>query len=100
MQNRKHADSGHVKVASEEAQKQKGAGHLLLLSCALLLWSVRLGDVGSAESPLGSVSERTSALLPPSRDASSSGRETHLRLLPSDGCTPKTQLEGCGFTLG
>lgn len=71
--------------------------HLLLpLSCALLLWSVWSGDAGSTESPPGSAS----VLLPPSRDASSSGRETHLRLLPGDGCTPKTQLqEVCSATV-
>lgn len=70
--------------------------HLLLpLSCALLLWSVWSGDAGSTESPPGSAS----VLLPPSREASSSGRETHLRLLPGDGCTPKTQLqEFCSAT--
>lgn len=77
--------------------KQWARGHLLLvLSCALLLWSVWLGDVRSDESSMGSVSERAGplpgVLASSSRDTSSSGRETHLRLLPNDDCTPKTKL--------
>lgn len=103
----KRRANSEAKPASEEAKtqtegvnrKQRAAGHLLLLlSCALLLWSVWLGDVGSGASPAGSASKcggpSPGVLSPPSsRDASSSGRDTHLRLLPSDDCTPKTQLE-------
>lgn len=96
---RRPGEQTTAKPPSEDSE-----GHLLLLlSCALLLWSEWLGDMGSDESPPSSASKCAGpppgALLSPppsppsSRDASSSGRETHLRLLPSDDCTPKTQLQ-------
>lgn len=93
------AKTSELKEQKQETEgvnrKQWASGHLLLLlSCALLLWSVWLGDVGSGESLVGSVSGPPPGVLSPSsRDASSSGRETHLRLLPSDDCTPKTELQ-------
>lgn len=84
--------SAKVKQTDGENRKQRAAGHLLLLlSCALLLWSVWLGDVGSGGSLVGS-GPPPGVLSPSSRETSSSGRETHLRLLPSDDCTPKTEL--------
>lgn len=76
------------KARSREQETICKAGHLLQLpSCSLVLWSVWLGEVVSGELLMGSVSERDGhpldILCASSRDASSSGRETHFLLLPS-----------------